>query len=369
MWQLMRRLSLCALLAGLVLAIPTSSNATLLPPRSSTITGTLTATGGYMFTIQMPGKAVGVLSALTTVANRISVANYPYIWGGGHGQAGIASVGMRGPGYNGRRRGFDCSGSVAAVLVGAGLWPAGGSVPNDAGVISYLLHRGLIAKGAGSGPREVTLYDHPGVHIFMNINGRFFGTSDGGGRADPAGGPGWLDDSAPDAGARAFRRYHIVGSALKATTNAGDTFAFQFGPGVSVSSYPLGVQVQLVYKTTNAGTMVAQSITPVGEMTATGTVASIASDGTSFTVQSATGQDLTFSASGALANELITGQIAQGDTVSVNYLSIQPATMAAITVTVTATPPTGTTTTTTPTTQGSTVTSPTPPHNTGGAGV
>ena len=55
----------------------------------------------------------------------------------------------------------------------------GSGVPNDAGVISYLRQRGEIAPGAGDGPQEVTLYDDPDVHIFMNINGRFFGTSDG----------------------------------------------------------------------------------------------------------------------------------------------------------------------------------------------
>ena len=38
----------------------------------------------------------------------------------------------------------------------------------------------MIAPGVGKGPLEVTLWDHPTVHIFMNIDGRFFGTSDGG---------------------------------------------------------------------------------------------------------------------------------------------------------------------------------------------
>ena len=46
--------------------------------------------------IQTPGKAVGVLNALTSAANRVAAADYPYVWGGGHGQAGIASVGAQG---------------------------------------------------------------------------------------------------------------------------------------------------------------------------------------------------------------------------------------------------------------------------------
>ena len=114
-------------------------------------------------------------------------------------QAGIASIGIKGPGYNGRRIGFDCSGSVAAVLAGAGVWQPTSGVPNDAGIIAELTSEHLIARGAGRGASEVTLYDDPGVHIFMNIDGHFFGTSDGGGGGNPAGGAGWLDDGAPDA--------------------------------------------------------------------------------------------------------------------------------------------------------------------------
>jgi len=41
------------------------------------------------------------------------------------------------------------------VLVAGGLWPEGQSVPNDGGVIDYLLSRKLIAPGAGTGPAEV----------------------------------------------------------------------------------------------------------------------------------------------------------------------------------------------------------------------
>ena len=159
------------------------------PAADPGVTGTITSTGSYSFTVQTPGRPTGVLAALTTAANKITAEDYPYVWGGGHGEAGIASVGEKGPGYNGKRRGYDCSGSVAAVLSGAGLWPAGAGVPNDAGVIQYLRQHGEIAPGAGDGPGEVTLYDDPGVHIFMNINGRFFGTSDGGGGGDKQGRP------------------------------------------------------------------------------------------------------------------------------------------------------------------------------------
>ena len=156
---------------------------------------------------------------------RSPAEDYPYVWGGGHATAGVASVGLRGgPGANGRRIGFDCSGSVAAVLAAGGLWPAGGGVPGDLGVIQQLLAEHLIAPGPGRTPTEVTLYDEPGVHIFMNINGRFFGTSDGAGGGSRKGGPGWLDDGAPDAYSRAFRQYHVLPGVLRDSTIYGHTY-------------------------------------------------------------------------------------------------------------------------------------------------
>jgi hypothetical protein len=313
-----------------------------------------------------------VLAALTTAADRITAADYPYVWGGGHGQAGVASVGERRPGTNGKRRGYDCSGSVAAVLAGAGLWPAGYGVPNDAGVIRYLRQRGEIVPGAGAGVGSVTLYDDPGVHIFMNVNGRFFGTSDGGGGGDRKGGPGWLDDGAWDAHSARFRRYHFVPSVLKATTDAGFTLAFQFGPSASVpANLPAGTRVRVVYSTTSQGTMVAQSVTPVGELTATGTVTTIAPDGTSFTIKRNSGPLLTLPATGQLTRALLSGQVALGDSVSVTYITKPQPTVLALTVTAvpTTTTPTTTTTTTTPTTTTGTTTTPTTTTSNGGSGV
>lgn len=362
----MRRLKFSLIVAAAVLAFPTAALATQLPPRSVQVTGLLTSAGTYSFTIQTPGRPTGVLNAMARAATRITAQDYPYVWGGGHGQAGIASVGERGPGFNGRRRGYDCSGAVAAVLVAGGLWPAGAGVPNDAGVIRYLRQRHEILPGAGNGPREVTLYDRPGVHIFMNIDGRFFGTSDGGGGGDRRGGPGWLDDGAWDAHSRAFRRYHFVPGLLGAKTNAGYTLAFQFGPGVSVDGLPAGTRVRVVYKTTNQGTMVAQSVTPLGEVTATGVIQAIATDGSSFTITTPTGQSLSFPAlaGGPLAQALLDGQLVVGDTISLTYISRPALTVLSVTV-VTAVPaPTTTTPTPTPTTTTPPPTTTTPPPTT-----
>ena len=322
-------------------------------------TGTLSSLGTYSFTVQRPGRATGVIHALTVAANRLARGDYPYVWGGGHAQAGIASVGERGPGYNGRRRGFDCSGAVAAVLRGAGLWPAGSGVPNDAGVIRYLLRHHEIARGPGVGPQEVTLYDDPGVHIFMNIDGRFFGTSDGGGGGDRRGGPGWLDDGAPDAYNPRFRRYHLLPGVLKATTTAGLTSGFQYGAGVNLAGVPIGLPVHVLYTTTPQGTMIAQAVTVPGELTVTGTVQSVSAGGSGFTLLAASGQTLSFPATAGtpLAQALLSGNLADGDTVSVSYVSAPAVVVVGFTVTAAAGTPT-TTTTTTPTTTTPTTTTP-----------
>jgi hypothetical protein len=235
--------------------------------RTLRTSGVVSGVGGNYLTIKRPGRARGVIAAMDGAADRLTRANYPYVWGGGHGQAGVASVGQKGgPGHNGKRRGFDCSGSIAAVLVAGGIWPQGSGVPSDAGVIAYLRSAHLIARGAGRGPNEVTLYDDPGVHIFMNIDGRFFGTSDGGGSAgDPKGGPGWLYDGAPDASSRHFRRWHVLPSALRARTTAGLMLTFALGSQTQLlAGLSAGQQVSVTYVTSNLGTLVARSVSVRG---------------------------------------------------------------------------------------------------------
>ena len=83
----------------------------------------------------------------------------------------------------------------------------------------------------------------------------------------------------------------------------------------------------MVYKTTTAGTMIAQSVTLVGESTVTGTVQPIAPGDSSLTVTTAAGKTLSFpaAAGSALAAELASGQIAAGDTVSVSYIKVSGA--------------------------------------------
>jgi len=202
-----------------------------------------------------------VIAALRDAADAVTAADFPYVYAGGHAEAGIASTGAKGPGYNGRRIGFDCSGSVAAVLSGAGVWPVAGGVPSDAGVISELLHEHLIARGRGHGASEVTLYDDSGVHIFMDIDGRFFGTSDGAGGGNPNGGAGWLDDGAPDASSRQYKPYHLLPGVLRQQTTLERIFTFRTpGHATITHGLMLGSVVHVGYTVAPDGRLVAQSV-------------------------------------------------------------------------------------------------------------
>lgn len=281
---IMKRLtvSLCLLAGALV---PAAAQATAL---SGAVTGRITGVGVSTLTLQTGGPRIGVINALTRAADALSAGNYPYVWGGGHALAGVAGVGARGPGYNGRRRGFDCSGSVAAVLSAAGLWPAGSGVPGDYGVIRYLAQAGLIARGPGNAPNSVNLYDHPGVHVFMSINGRYFGTSDGGG-GTRKGGPTWLDDGAPLSYDHAYHRWHFVPGVLRNHVIYGHSYTFQ------TSVHPellygaeIGDRISAGYHQWPTGSMGLSALTYAGTETITGAVTALT--GSALTVQSASGR-------------------------------------------------------------------------------
>lgn len=298
------------------LALPMSATAST---GTSTYQGTLQLIGQSDFVVHHAGQSRGVIRALSSAANHLTGGTYPYVWGGGHAQAGVPSVGQKGPGHNGRRRGFDCSGSVAAVLSAARLWPTGASVPGDSGVISELRSWHLIAPGAKSGPTQVNLYDDPGVHIFMSIGGRFFGTSAGGSEGNSKGGPGWLDGSTPDAFSHAYKRYHFVSSALHGRI-AGQSVAFR--PGTLqqlVGQFQPGEPISVSYRQTRYGTLDATSVSYPGAASMTGTVTAVALDGTSLTVQTATGSAATIQ-TGPLASLVLDG-VMIGNPVTVSYSS------------------------------------------------
>jgi hypothetical protein len=257
-----RLLALLTATAGLAMALPVGASATQTPiminPNQARATGTIVSIDWTSFTIQTGGRRMSALSALSHAADAVTAGAYPYVYGGGHEQAGTASIGIKGPGYNGRRLGFDCSGAVGAVLAGAGIWPAGSGVPADDGVIAQLRSEHLIARGTGT----VTLYDKPGVHIFMEIDGRSFGTSDGGGGSplNSHGGAGWLDDGAPDAASHAFKAYHLLPSVVQAPTTYGPTLTLTAGDPGLLEGLQVGERVRVTYTEQGNGTLVARAI-------------------------------------------------------------------------------------------------------------
>ena len=230
-------------------------------PLEAHASGTVIGVARGSFAIESGGGRMSVVNALTDAANLVTEGDVPYVYGGGHADAGIASIGIKGPGYNGRRIGFDCSGSVAAALADAGVWQPTSGVPNDAGIIGQLLSEHLIARGAGHGASEVTLYDGPGIHIFVNIDGRFFGTSDGGGGGNPAGGAGWLDDGAPDASSHVYKRYHLLLPVIQEPTTFERILTFQTSGHASVThGLELGNDVHVGYTQAPTGRMTAQVV-------------------------------------------------------------------------------------------------------------
>jgi hypothetical protein len=306
---LKRLVSLFALVCAF--AAPTAAVA---DPVTGAVTGRITNVGGSTLTVQTAGPRIGVVNALTRTADALAAGNYPYVWGGGHALAGVAGVGARGPGYNGHRRGFDCSGSVAAVLSGAGLWPAGAGVPGDYGVIQYLARAGLIVRGPGRAPNSVNLYDHPGVHIFMSINGRYFGTTDGG-AGNSKGGPTWLDDSAPLSYSHAYHRWHFQPWVLRNHVIYGHSYTFQTvaHPELTYGA-EIGDKVTAGYAEWPTGSMGLKGLTYAGAATITGTVTAL--DGSTLTVQTASGRVLVFATS--LVGNLVDG-VQIGDGVQITY--------------------------------------------------
>lgn len=110
------------------------------------------------------GGLIGNVSAMVARANFDDSLHQPYLWGGGHG--GFDN----GP--------WDCSGVVSDILHAGGVLDA----PRVSG---DFMNYGL------PGPGAVTLFANP-THVYMSIDGKFFGTSG----SNPGGGAGWFDGAA-----------------------------------------------------------------------------------------------------------------------------------------------------------------------------
>jgi cell wall-associated NlpC family hydrolase len=104
-------------------------------------------------TIPIPSGVPEVVQRVIAGAN--AIADFPYIWGGGHASF-IAN-------------GYDCSGSVSYALAAGGL-------------LGAPLVSGELAKWGEAGPGKwITIYANAG-HTFMDIDGVWFDTA---GRSGP----------------------------------------------------------------------------------------------------------------------------------------------------------------------------------------
>lgn len=116
-----------------------------------------TANGGSSVggngTVPIPTDVPEVVQRVIAGGN--AIADFPYIWGGGHGSF--------------VDHGYDCSGSVSYALAAGGL-------------LSAPLVSGDLANWGAPGPgRWITIYANAG-HTFMNVDGMWFDTA---GRSGP----------------------------------------------------------------------------------------------------------------------------------------------------------------------------------------
>ena len=162
----------------------------------------------------------------------------------------------------------------------------------------------------------MTLYDEPGIHIFMNIDGHFFGTSDGAGGGDRKGGPGWLNDGAPDASSRSFKAYHFITSALRVSATPGQSYTFEVGSDTALlGGLAVGDDLNVTYSS-NAGVLTATGVAWVGAVNASGTVVQIAPGGAALTLVTPTGAAIVISTAG---DPSLIADVDVGDSIEVTF--------------------------------------------------
>lgn len=149
----------------------------------------------------------------------------------------------------------------------------------------------------------------------MNIDGRFFGTSDGAGGGNPRGGAGWLYDGAPDASSPRYKPFHFLESALRGSVSTGHIITFSQRRG---SAVPLrvGDKVNVSYREARTGSFIATAVEFPGAVTASGTVSALGQRGKEFAITTAQGSNLSFWTIGD--SDLPEG-LALGATVKVTY--------------------------------------------------
>lgn len=125
------------------------------------------------------------LDVMISRASEISNKNYPYSFGGGHPHVGTPSMGTETETGGSLVNGFDCSGSVLAVLAAGGFVPTGSSF-GTSGEMGHV-YGNIGEPGPGPKGKGITIYWNA-QHEWMTINGRYFST---GWNKNPNSGAGW----------------------------------------------------------------------------------------------------------------------------------------------------------------------------------
>ena len=151
------------------------------------------------------------LNAMDTRASEISNHNYPYAFGGGHPHVGTPSMGTEHESGGALVNGFDCSGSVLAVLAAGGFVPTGSSFGTSGEMGHVYGHIG--EPGPGPKGKGVTVY-YNAQHEWMTINGRYFST---GWNNNPKGGAGWgsEDPTKWPSAEGGYESFHLKSSELE----------------------------------------------------------------------------------------------------------------------------------------------------------
>jgi hypothetical protein len=150
-------------------------------------------------TIATAHDGSGIMGRCWAEANRIDSQHYPYSWGGGHN-----------PSFSGP---YDCSGAVSAVLHAGGL-------------LGSPLVSGEMETIGKPGPGRITIYANA-KHVYMSLDGHFFGTS----RSNPGRGAGWFNGAARDG--FVVRHFDVTGSPIHTFTVGGPPPALGGGPSPS----------------------------------------------------------------------------------------------------------------------------------------
>jgi hypothetical protein len=106
------------------------------------------------------------IDAAISAATSLDAANWPYAWGGGHNPQALPTRGTRPNAVTGHYEiGYDCSGSVYAVLKGAGITDFSGNSGD-------MTRQGLPARG----DEDIVVWANNN-HAFLTLRGRDFTTS------------------------------------------------------------------------------------------------------------------------------------------------------------------------------------------------